>query len=52
MVLDHDVGIVVGIGVNLPILKPVPINSEWSKTYICTPRTIFYDARELSYTLK
>ena len=52
MVLDPDVGIVVGIGVNLPILKPVPINSEWSKTYICTPRTIFYDARELSYTLK
>ena len=30
--LDHVVGIVGGIGVNLTILKPVPINSEWSKT--------------------
>ena len=40
--LDQAVGIVL----------PVPINSGWSKTYIWTPRSTFYDARELSYTLK
>ena len=53
--LDHDVGVVVGIvgvGVHLAVLKPVPINSAWSKTYIWTPRSTFYDVRELSYTLK
>ena len=35
--LDHVVGIVVGVvcvGVHLAVLKPVPINSAWSKTYI------------------
>ena len=50
--LDHVVGIVVGVGVHLTVLKPVPINSAWSKTYIWTPRSTFYNARELSYTLK
>ena len=59
--LDHIVGIVVGVGVHLrvlkpvgvhlTVLKPVPINSAWSKTYIWTPRSTFYNARELSYTL-
>ncbi len=48
----HVVGIVLGVGVHRAVLKPVPINSGWSKTYIWTPRTTFYDARELSYTLK
>ncbi len=52
MTLDHVVDIVVGFGVYRVVLKPVPINSSWSKTYIWTPRSTFYDARELSYTLK
>ena len=50
--LNPVVGIVIGVGVHLPVLKPVPINSAWSKTYIWTARSTFYDARELSYTLK
>ena len=50
--VDHVVDIVVGVGVHLTVLKPVPINSAWSKTYIWTPRSTFYNARELSYTLK
>ena len=50
--IDHVVDIVVGVGVHLTVLKPVPINSAWSKTYIWTPRSNFYNARELSYTLK
>ena len=50
--LDHVVGIVAGVGVHRVVLKPVPINSAWSKTYIWTPRSTFHDARELSYTLK
>ena len=50
--LDPIVGIVVGVGVHWAVLKPVPIYSAWSKTYIWTPRSTFYDARELSYTLK
>ena len=50
--VDHVVDIVVGVGVHLTVLKPVPINSAWSKTYIWTPRSTFYDARELSYTSK
>ena len=55
MTLDHVVGIVVavdGIGVHGADLKPVPINSVGSKTYILIPRSTFYDARELSYTFK
>ena len=33
--LDHVVAIVVGVvGVHLAVLKPVPINSAWSKTHI------------------
>ena len=28
------VGLVVGVGVHWEVLKPVPINSAWSKTYI------------------
>ena len=32
--LDPVVGIVVGVGVHWAVLKPVPINSAWSKTYI------------------
>ena len=43
MALDPVVGIVVGVGVHLPALKPVPINSAWSKTYILTPKSSFYD---------
>ena len=50
--LDHVVGIVAGVGVHRVVLKPVPIYSAWSKTYIWTPRSTFHDARELSYTLK
>ena len=50
--LDHAVGIVDGVGVHLAVLKPVPINSTWSKTYIWTPKSTFYNAMELSYTLK
>ena len=49
--LDH-VAIVLGVGVHWGVLKPVPINSAWSKTYIWTPRSNFYNAMELSYTLK
>ena len=41
--LDPVVGIVIGVGVHLPVLKPVPINSAWSKTYIWTPKSSFYD---------
>ena len=41
---------VVGAGVHLTFLKPVPINPAWSKTFIWTPRSTFYDTRELSYT--
>ena len=37
--LDPVVGIVVGVGVHRAVLKPVPINSAWSKTYIWTPRS-------------
>ena len=44
--------IVVGVGVHWAVLKPVSIYSAWSKTYIWTPRSTFYDVRELSYTLK
>ena len=50
--LDPVVGIAVGVDVHYAVLKPVPINSAWSKTYIWTPRSTFYDVRELSYTLK
>ena len=32
--LDPVVGLVVGVGVHWEVLKPVPINSAWSKTYI------------------
>ena len=52
MAMDPLVGIVIGIGVHLIVLKPIPINSGWSETYIWTPRSTFYDARGLSYTLK
>ena len=34
MVLDPVVGIVVDVGVHVTVLKPVLINSAWSKTYI------------------
>ena len=34
------------------VLKPDPINSAWSKTYIWTPRSTFYDASEQSYIWK
>ena len=37
--------------VHQAVLKPVTINSAWSKTYIWTLRSTFYDARELSYTI-
>ena len=50
--LDHVVEIVLVVDVHWGVLKPVPINSAWSKTYIWTPRSTFHDARELSYTLK
>ena len=50
--LDHVAGIVDGVGVDRVVLKPVPINSAWSKTYIWTSRSTFYNASELSYTLK
>ena len=49
--LDPVVCFVVGVGVQWVVLKPVPINSAWSKTYIWTLRSTFYDARKLSYTL-
>ena len=48
--LDHVVGIV--LGVHWADLKPVPFNSAWLKAYMWTPRSTFYDARELSYTSK
>ena len=44
--LDHVVGIGLGVGVHLTVLWPVPINSAWSKTYIWTSRSTFYDARK------
>ena len=50
--LDHVVAIVVGVGVSLEVLNPVLVNSAWSKTYIWTPRSAFYNAMELSYSLK
>ena len=36
--LDH----VVGVGVHLVVLKPVPVNSSRSKRYIWTPRSTFF----------
>ena len=50
--LDPVVGIVIGVGVHLAVLKPVPINSALSKTYIWTHESTFYDAKKLSFTLK
>ena len=50
--LDHVVEIVLVVGVHWGVLKPVPINSAWLKTYIWPPRSNFYNARELSYTIK
>ena len=50
--LDCVVAFVLGVGVHWGVLKPVPINSAWLKTYIWPPRSNFYNARELSYTLK
>ena len=50
--LDHVDGIVVGVGVHGAVIKPVPIKSACSKTYIWTPRSTFYNVWELSYTLK
>ena len=50
--LDPVVSIVDGVGVHRAVLKPVPINSAWSKTYIWTPRSTFYNERKLSFTLK
>ena len=52
VVLDHVVGIVVGVGVHLEVLKPFPVNSAWSKTFIWTPRSTLYEAWKLSYSLK
>ena len=48
--MDHVVCIV--LGVYQAVLKPVPINSAWSKTYIWTPRSTLYEAWKLSYSLK
>ena len=50
--LDHVVAIVVGVGASLAVLNHVLVNSAWSKTYIWTPRSTFYDSQEPSYTLK
>ena len=50
--LDPVVSIIDGVGVHRAVLKPVSINSAWSKTYILTPRSTLCDVRELSYTLK
>ena len=50
MALDHVVGLVVGVGVHRAVLKPVPINSACSKTYIWTPRSTLYNVREPSYS--
>ena len=52
MALDPVVVIIDGVGVHRAVLKPVPINSAWSKTYILTQKSTFYNVRELSYTLK
>ena len=52
MALDLVVAIVASDALHLAVPKPVPINSAWSKTYMWTLRSTFYDARELSYTLK
>ena len=49
---DSVDGIVFDVGVHLAALIPFLVNSAWSKTYIWTPRSTLYDARELSYTLK
>ena len=49
--MDHDIGFV-GVGLHLAVLKHVPVNSAWSKTYIWTPRSTFNYARKLNYTLK
>ena len=46
--LDPVVGIVLVVGVQLTVLKPDPINSAWSKTYIWTPKSSFYIARDMS----
>ena len=43
--LDPVVGIVVGVGVHVTVLKPVPINSAWPKTYIWTSKSSSYNAR-------
>ena len=48
--LDHVV--VIAVSVYQAVLKPVPINSAGSKTYIWTPRSTFYNETILSYTLK
>ena len=47
--LDNVVGIV---AVHLRVLKAVQINSAWSKKNISIPRSTFYNARELSYTIQ
>ena len=47
--LDHAVGIVDGVGVHLAVLKPVPINSTWSKTFIWIPSSTFYGVGQMSY---
>ena len=38
--LDPVVCIVIGIEVHQAVLKPVPINSAWSKTYTWTPSLV------------
>ena len=52
MAMDPLVGFVIGVSVHLIVMKPIPINSGWSETYIWTPRSTFYDERELSCTLE
>ncbi len=49
--LGPNVGIVFSIDAHLAVLIFVPINSAWSKTYIWTSRSTFYDARELIHDL-
>ena len=49
---DSVDGIVFDVGVHLAALIPFLVNSAWSKTYIWTPRSTFYHARELSYIRK
>ena len=44
MDLDCILGIAVGVGEHLMVLKAVPINSAWSKTDRWTPRSTFFDA--------